>query len=73
MDLGQAEDRADRGEQTQQEQTHHTGLLGGFNIQSEEQWDGEEDDEHIADDREDGESIESASDWETRSWGRGIP
>lgn len=73
MDLGQAEDRADGGEQTQQEQTHHAGLLGGFDIQPKKQRDGEEDDEHIADDREDGESIESASDGETCPWGRGIP
>lgn len=39
--------------------------MRGFDAQSEEQRDWEEDDDNVADDREDGKTVEGRADWET--------
>lgn len=54
MDLREAKDRADRGEQPQQEQTNYSRFLCGLDIQLKQQRNGKDDDGDVADNGEDG-------------------
>ena len=54
IDLCEAEDRADRGEQPQKKQTNHSCLLCCLDIQLEQQWNGKDNDGDVANDGEDG-------------------
>jgi hypothetical protein len=73
VDLGEPKDGADRREQAEQKQAYDTGFLGGFDAQSKEQWDWQEDDNDVTDDREDGKTVERRTDGETSAGRFGFP
>ena len=65
MDLREAQNRADGGKQAQQEQTDNPCFLSGFDVQLQQQRNGQADDHNVADDREDGQPIKGRSCRET--------